>query len=374
MNSSSSAEEQKTVKRARGLGASVLTICTRSATRQRKKILLEEGAVEDADLGRADIYLPFKINRGHVLVQLDPLRCKLVLTIYHPEAQPFCPLKLKSSLKIPEGNCGIEYWLEMAAVAMQAFSLYAVTKELLPDGDATRIRDDEIYPWRYVRYRSVTYWYDVGLRNIDQLDRASVHLSYLCIRADDDHVFRISVTWQSVPRCFTDADRLQLNGMDMDTAVLSQFTRLKEVSFECMNLQQIPVQLREMALERMAFSDNNIRCVADEDIEPHLGSLTHFRCTNHRHTVLRGENLSVLLGCCMDSLTRTMNVWPAGASTDPWTPRRELYQKVKLYHLLTHGLAAAETGSGDAWSTFLTRGIYDMRLFLFIWSFVSCDY
>lgn len=371
MNSSSSAEEQKTVKRARGLGASVRTMSTRSETRLRKKILLEEGAVEDVDLSRADIYLPFKISKGYVFILLNPPRCKLVLTIYHPEAQPFCPLKLKSSLLL-KGNYDLGYWLEMAAIAMQAFSLYAVTKELLPDADATRIQHDVINPWQYVRYRSVTYWYDVGLRNIDQLEKASVHLSQLHVSTGGG--FRVPVTWQNVPRCFINADQLQLCGVEMDTTVLSQFTRLKQVSFDFMNLQRIPIQLREMKLERMDVSGNHIRCVADEDIEPHLGSLSRFRCTNDPHTVLRGENLSVLLGCCMDSLTKTMDVWPAGTYADPRTPKRELYQKVKLYHLLTHGLAAAETKSNDAWSTFLTRGIYDMRLFLFIWPFVSCDY
>lgn len=367
------AEEKETaerVKRARGPGASVRTISTRSETRARKKLLLEQGVViEEADLSRADIYLPFKINRGEVLVLLDPFRCRLILTVYHPEAQPFCPMKLRSVLRC-KGDHDLGYWLEMAAIAMQAFSLYAVTTELFPDGDVTRMRDDEINPWMHVRHRSVAYWYDIGLRNIDRLDRASVHLSEIRISLD----YPTPVTWQSVPQCFADAERLELVSVNVDMAVLSQFTRLKEVSFEYMNLQRIPVQLREMALERMNFTRNSIRCVADEDIEPHLGSLRHFRCVAARDTVLGGKNLSVLLGCCMDSLQRTIEVW----SMDPWSvikhPERELHQKVKLYHLLTHGLAAAEDKSGDAWSTFLTRGIYDMRLFLFIWPFVSCDF
>lgn len=358
-----STEEKKAVtKRVHRVESSILT-------RARKKILLEEGVVaEDVDVSFADIHLPFKIDKGRVLVQLEPPRCKLSLTVYHPEAQPFCPLKLESSLLLKD-QYDMGYWLEMAAIAMQAFSLCAVTKQLLPDGDATHIGNDELNPWEYVRYRSVSYWYNIGLLKIDQLSKASVHLSWLCISATY-HDY-IPVTWQTVPQCFTDADELHLRGMEMDTAILSRFTQLKEVSFEYMNLHRIPLQLREMRLERMSFSGNNIKCVADEDIEPHLGSLRNFRCVNGRNVDLRGENLSVLLGCCMDSLVRSMDVWSMSPIVRIGSPRRELYEKVKLYHLLTHGLAAAEDKSNDAWSTFLTRGIYDMRLFLFIWPFVQ---
>jgi len=363
-----STEEQKITKKARRLDASIRTIRTRSETRARKKMLLEEGVVEDADLNLASIPLPFEINRGRVFVQFEYHRCKLSLTIYHPEAQPFCPLELKSSLEL-NGRYDAGYWLEMAAIAMQAFSLYAVTRELLPDGDATRIGDDELDPWQHVRYRSVSYWYTIGLRNIDQLDNASVHLSWLSVNGDS--AGGAPMVWYTVPQCFADAGELHVRSIEMDMTVLSQFTQLKEVSFDYMNLHRIPIQLREMKLECMHFSGNNIKCVVDEDIEPHLGSLSSFRCVNGRNVDLRGENLSVLLGCCMNSLTRTMDVWSMSPVVRIGSPRRELYEKVKLYHLLTHGLAAAEDKSNDAWSTFLTRGIYDMRLFLFIWPFVQ---
>lgn len=93
MSSSINDEHKKTKKQVRGLEASTRIICTRG----RKKILLEQGVLEDVDF---DLGAPllFKINKGHVLVRFEPPRCILSLTIYHPEAQPFCPLELKSSL------------------------------------------------------------------------------------------------------------------------------------------------------------------------------------------------------------------------------------------------------------------------------------
>lgn len=355
-----STEEKKTVaKRVHGPNVPV----TRSETRARKKILLEEGVAEYMHLGFGDIHLPFEIKQGYVCVKIERPKCNLCVGICHPEARSVCPLQLQSSLLL-KGQVDVGYWLEVVAIAMQAFSLYAITDELLPDGDATRIGNDALNPWIYVRYRSVSYWYNIGLLNIDQLNTASVHLSSLAISANGDE--RVPVVWQSVPQCFAGADELQITNIEMDMSILSQFTKAKEASFYHMNLQRIPVQLREMKLERMSFTGNNIQCVADEDIEPHLGRLSYFRCANGRDADLRGKDLSVLL-----SSVSCVDVWSSARTHRYGDVRRELREKAKLYHILTRGLAAAENKSNNAWSTFLTRGIYDMRLFLFIWPFVQ---